>query len=98
MNAANRQTLQSDAHNHTRDALAHALATTGTLLVKTDVKAPETQSINSSGLRTSHSQRTDIAGKKNGDTMHTDISLCQYAASGVRYFINAHDCPGIDLT
>jgi hypothetical protein len=83
MNAANRQTLQSDAHNHTRDALAHALATTGTLLVKTEVKAPETQSINSSGLRTSHSQRTDITGKKNGDTVHTDISLCQYAASGV---------------
>jgi hypothetical protein len=83
MNAANRQTLQSDAHNHTRDDLAHALATTGTLLVKTEVKAPETQSINSSGLRTSHSQRTDITGKKYGDTVHTDISLCQYAASGV---------------
>jgi hypothetical protein len=83
MNAANRQTLQNDAHNHTRDALAHALANTGTLLVKTEVKASETPSINSSGLRTSNSQRIDITGKKNGDTVHTDISLCQYAASGV---------------
>jgi hypothetical protein len=31
--------MQNDAHNHTRDALAHALATTGTLFVKTEVKA-----------------------------------------------------------
>jgi hypothetical protein len=62
--------------------------------------AAETQSINSSGLRASHSQRTDITGKKNGDTVHTDISLCQYAASGVikapaqkaqDYFESIHD-------